>query len=98
MSTDTTVEDSPPVTGHAAVQWVARASSPSVSPGTAWLHATRIQPRGWFQPVDEVRYHAPTGTLLLYADLQITTVYDIDDLREEVYHAVKHALPEDGHE
>ena len=92
-----TVPDSPPVTFHAAVQWVTRADDPSVSPGTAWLNATRIDAGGPLLNVD-VRLHHASRTLLLSDAGCITTVYALDELREDVYHAVKHALPEDTHE
>jgi len=91
------VQDSPPVTSHAALQWHDRATDPSVSPGTAWVHAQRVDASGPLINV-EIRLHRESQTLLLFDAGSITTVLALDELREDVYHAVKHALPDDGGE
>jgi len=93
MSAESIVPDSPPVTRHAAQRWSERTERASVAPGTAWLHATRIDAGGPLRNVD-VRHHQSTGTLLLSETSWITTVYTVDELTDAQYHAVKHALPE----
>lgn len=91
-----TFADDPIVTDHALGQWDERSPDDSVAPETAWQQAQKVVPRaGAFYEVDEVRHHRASGTLLLRRGLVLKTVYTTDDLSDEVYHAVKHAIPEE---
>lgn len=82
----------PILTRHAGDQWDTRTQDDSVAPETAWDHGQRIQAGAPFHGVDEVRYHRATGTLLLRKASTLMTVYDVDELQPDAYHAVKHAL------
>ena len=87
--------DVPPVSEHAADRWDERTDPRSVAPETAWEHAQRLCGAGPIVHVSEVRFHHGTGTLLLYEPPSITTVLAIDEASDELYHAIKHALPDD---
>lgn len=82
----------PFVTGHAGDRWDDRTRDDSVAPETAWEHSQRIRAGGPFHGADEVHYHQETGTLLLRKASTLMTVYDVDELQPDAYHAVKHAL------
>ncbi|WP_277540258.1 hypothetical protein [Haloarcula laminariae] len=89
------VPDNPPVSAHAAVRWQERAGLDASNPGTAWLEAQRVDAGAPFQSA-EVRYHHASQTLLLQVGGVIDTVYDVHELQDEEYHAVKHALPQEA--
>lgn len=95
MSLDSAQSQTPPVTYHAGDRWDQRTDPDSVAPETAWTHGQRITVGS--QPIraDEVRLHHSSETLLLRQASMITTVYSLDELTNETYHAIKHALPDD---
>ena len=95
MSLNTSARASPAVTKHAGNRWDQRTDPGSVAPETAWQYGQRISVGS--QPIcaDEVRLHWSSGTLLLRKAGTITTVYTLDELTPETYHAIKHTLPDD---
>ena len=95
MSLGTTQDATPGVTEHAGDRWDQRTDCGSVAPETAWGHGQRIAVGS--QPIraDEVRLHHDSRALLLREGGMIMTVYTLDELSSEVYHAIKHALPDD---
>ncbi|QLH81015.1 hypothetical protein [Halosimplex pelagicum] len=87
----------PPVTEHAADRWDARTDPASVAPETAWRHAQRVRAAERPTGTDEVRFHAPSGALLLRCGTSIVTVLDAtdDDPRRDVQQAVAPLLERD---
>lgn len=90
------------VSRHAAIRWDQRTSADSVAPETAWCEArplsvAQLLRRG--NDIDEVRYHDPTGTILLRGFATIVTVLDRDDKRSpELWGAVdrQFSIPEES--
>lgn len=91
----TAATDAPPVSHHAAQRWDQRTAPDSVAPETAWAHGQRINTDRTFR-ASEVRYHRPTGTLLLHKPPSIMTVLTVEDMTDRQYHAVKHALSQEA--
>jgi|GEM_PF-1674436 len=87
----------PPVTEHAANRWDTRTDPASVAPETAWAHAQRVRAAERPTGTDEVRFHAPSGALLLRCGTSIVTVLDAtdDNLRRDVQQAVAPLLERD---
>lgn len=92
----TTGDRPPTVTAHAREQWWDRATDPDETVATAWSHSQRVDAGGPFRNCDAVRYHRPTGTLLVAYGRQIATVYDADDLDPDYERAVAHVLDGGG--
>lgn len=94
MSAEIATVDVPNVSEHAADQWDARTDPGSVAPEMAWEHAQRVTGVEPIVHADEVRLHQATETLLLRVSGSIMTVLSRSEWRDDVYHAIKHALPE----
>jgi hypothetical protein len=75
---------------HAVERWKARTpSSTKIGPRVAWLDAEdAVVPEPTGLDADEVRYHAPTRTVLLRKDSHMVTVIDLSALRTQARRAV----------
>lgn len=78
------------LTDHAGDQWRERADPPeSIGPRIAWFDGVVVhEPHGL--EADEVRYHPPSGVVLLRKDGDLVTVIDVGpDAKPELRQAVR---------
>jgi len=73
---------------HAAYLWTDRSGVGGYGPRVAWFEATVVtEPHGL--DADEVRYHRPSGTVLLARNGVLVTVLDIDTAKPALRKAVR---------
>lgn len=75
------------VSSHAAERWHQRTKTPGVGPIVAWNEAERREISDL--DADEIRYHKPTGTLLLKNGGVLVTVIEVATARQPIRKAVE---------
>jgi hypothetical protein len=76
------------VTEHARERWFQRSSLPGADPADAWIEAVEIHGHGL--EADDVRHHAPSGTVLVRKNRALVTVIEVDTAKPSVQIAVHH--------
>lgn len=76
------------LTDHAAERWAARSADVDHGPVVAWVEGAPVaEPHGL--DADEVRFHRPSGTVLLRRDEAIVTVIDADTAKSALRRALR---------
>ncbi|WP_435067684.1 hypothetical protein [Haloplanus sp. C73] len=76
------------LTDHAADRWAARSDDTGYGPVVAWREG-RVIPEPHGLEADEVRFHRPSGTVLLNRDGYLVTVIDADSAKPKLRRALR---------